>query len=718
MSKSIKSLALLISVSAFALPGFTQQVVLDGQTRAGPLVLFPSVSDPNEYYYAATSARLARQGDLPRFGFTQYVRPDVSSESITADGTGGGIVTAVVELGATEEELDQARDALRDVNGSGQIIGPVTFSSGTLALVSSFAEPGSETTTTVLGIGNAPLLEGNMAAVSMRLTREGAQELAGNFGRAQPDISFSFNMEVEGYRAPKQARIEANFDRIYEHQAFEAGVATPYLQAEIELAFDDLRRQGAIQITQIGEDEKMEELISTAYERLIDIIFQKAESTGVNQVQQLAAAASGNSDESLLDKANALLERRRDEADEANEGIRARNAARGERAARASQTERRNTEATSTAETAEISQSEMNSRAEAARARATQAEADAERLRGEGNEEEAEAAEQSAALFRRQAENFENMSTERGQDASAARERTTQQPSGESEDSSDSSSDPEEEMESEQQAVPIAIVASYRMKRVRESGTYRIDLNKYTADKLDLRFDAPLDDMTAYRDDDRIFGIVDLANTAFRQREVPVFIDGLNQADFGEYINFATILLEKERGGRTTTDEVRIDRLNFQQNANNFKLVYNKLLDEDLDDFLSYRYKILWNFFGGTATETDWIESEESGIGLAPPLQRRTVFLEGAADTLADEGVRSVEVKIYYDLYGEESVIRESLRPDASGGISQPLTFMLPADSYEYAYEITWRMDDRSRRETGRIPSEDSTLYLDEVPEA
>src|SRR5207245_3364301 len=111
-------------------------------------------------------------------------------------------------------------------------------------------------------------------------------------------------MELTGYRSPHRALIEANFDQIYEHKAFEAGVATKYLAAEIKAAFDDLRREGGIKVTQVGEDEKMEALVTTAYNKITDMMFSPIGGTGTPDLASLNGAGG---QPSLLDKATKML---------------------------------------------------------------------------------------------------------------------------------------------------------------------------------------------------------------------------------------------------------------------------------------------------------------------------------------------------------------------------------------------------------------------------
>ena len=265
-------------------------------------MFFPDVKDSNAYYYAPTRARLATGSTgKPQFSFLRYVE-NVRSEESAREGTGGGIVHALVELGVSDEERENAaRELARQVAGA-VVDGPVVFRSGRFGLVSSFQAENGEFTRQVVGLGTAPILEGNKAAISIQLTVEGAKILWQSFQTATPDVSFMFEMEIAGYRAPKTALIEADLDRIYEHSAFQAGVATTYLQGEITDAFDDLHRSGAIRVTQVGEDASLESLLASAYSKLIELVFQPE--TGAAPV----VVAAGH--KSALDRASERLEQR------------------------------------------------------------------------------------------------------------------------------------------------------------------------------------------------------------------------------------------------------------------------------------------------------------------------------------------------------------------------------------------------------------------------
>ena len=688
---------------------YAQEIILDRQVRAGDLILMPSISNPNEYRYIPDEAGLEERDDGTKvFSFLRYIEPNVTADSDNKEGAGGGVVHAVVKLQVDEETLDDARRELRRVNPQGEIVGPVTYSSGTFALVSSFAEAGSEFTDTVVGVGQAPVLEGGTAAVSLKLTKKGTQVLWESFNTAAPDISFSFNMDIEGYRSPKRAILEADFEKVYTHQAFNAGVATPYLQAEIEAAFEDLRNSGAIRLTQIGDDESLNALIQSAYERLRDVIFEPASSTGSTD---FAALANANQ-ESYLDKASTLLQQNRTEARQENDAIRRRNAERAERENAANEASEQAESSSRVATTNTAAAASSRARAERFRAMAQEY----RRVAGETEDEEqrqrtltsAQGLETLAQEAESEAEQYDGRAQE------AERNRTQAQNTVEENEETEQSQGDYEET----QSLPsLAIVASYKMKRVRQEGTYRIDLNKYTAGSISHRFDENIGDLRADLNNENIFRTVDLSQSAFQQREIPVYLDGLNIDDFGRYINFVTVSLRKRHeNGDETIDEVIIDRQNFQQTANNFKLSYRRLGDNDNARFLNYDTRVTWSFVGDAQVVDDWETRNASGISLSPPLERRTLFVEGDPAILAEENVRSVDLKIYYKLGDREYSVANTYRIRSSDGVSSELHFMLPRGVYDYEYEASWRLRGGETRTTGRRSSQASTIYVDEVP--
>jgi hypothetical protein len=642
--------------SVVAAAAQAQQIVIDKPVRAGVLVFFPDVSDPTAYYYAPTKARLATGATgMPQFSFLRYVENVRNATEEVREGEGGGIVHAVVELGATDEERQEAeRELGRKVSGA-KSMGPVIFKSGKFGLVSSFQAENGQLATRVVGLGTAPILEGGKAAISIQLTRLGAKILWESFQTATPDITFMFEMEMTGFRSPKRAIIEAELDRVYEARQFQLGVATTYVQAEITDAFDDLYQSGAIKLTQVGEDEKMEGLIQAAYSKLTELIFAPA---GGQQAQQLANLGPGR--KSALDRASELLEKRRTEVREDNARIRQENAA-----------YRRRQEAAAAAAAS------INS----AVANATPADDRATVDLARGNAVRATATATAPAT---------PPTAQGGPD----------------------------EIQQTQDLPSFAAVVTYEMKKSRQRGHYRVDLNKYTADTLSLRFDENIGDLRRYQDNDAVFRSVNLDDPLYRQREVIASLTGVQDKDFQDYLAFVSLQLRKKHeSGDESLEEVRVDRKKFNELGNSFKLVYGWKGDNDRRKWQDYEYRTLWGFNVGETQEDAWQKAGFNAIALAPPFQKRTLQLEGLKAPLEAAQVRSVSVQIFSKVGGSERTEQVTLNT-MGGELSKTIDFVQPAGQQEYEYEIKWRLRGNKTLATGRQKTDQDILYLDEIPEA
>jgi hypothetical protein len=695
-------------------PAQAQEILLDEPVRAGELTLFRSLGDESTYFYVLDKPRLATDASgSPQFSFLRYVQ-NVRGGADPLEGEGGGILHALVTLSVSAEQLRDAERALQRLRPGARIQGPVVFKAGKFALVSSFTDASGNLTTRVVGLGNAPLLDGEKAAVSMQLTKLGSKLLWESFHSPTPDISFSFEMDLQGYRAPKRAVIEADFDQIYEHQGFAAGLASTYLAAEIKGAFDDLRRTGAIKVEQVGEDERLGQLVTTAYNKIAEIMFQPVQGTGTPDLAGLAGAAGvgggGGGGTSVLDRAGTMLASARREASDENRAIRERNEARRRAEADAAgardSADRLGAQATAAEQRADsLGRRAALGRARAERLREQAAAATSEDVRGSLTEA-AEAAERSAATLDEQ--------------AGAAREEATalRAQVGPAESAAGRREAAVEEAEEEVAAPAFAIVAAYEMKRVRQRGTFRIDLNKYTSETLTLRFDENIGDLRSRLNDNAVFRQVNLDDPLYRQREIVAFVDGLSAGNFGEYVNFVDVQMRKvHAGGAQTLDEVRIDRNNFNREGNAFTLLYGWKNDDERNRqaWLNYEYKTLWSFFGGSQVEGPWQRADAGTINLVPPYQKRVVAVEADPARLAEAQVRSITVKIYYRLGEREMVRQVSLNP-ARNMLSVPVEFMLPAESFEYDYEVSWRLSGNRSVSSGRQTTSEAVLFVDELP--
>ncbi|MEO0330107.1 MAG: hypothetical protein AAF223_00250 [Bacteroidota bacterium] len=275
-----------------------QHLMLDPITRAGDLTLLSDYQNPNEFYYVVDQPQIAQdeQGNL-RFQFMKYAK------NTNKGVIGGGIVKVVISLSVSDEQIQEAEREIRRTNPQAIIKGPAMWREGTVALHCNLTQAKGKKSRKVLGVGNAPILDEQQTALSFQLDQLGAEILWESFQNPTPDVSIAFEMKLDGYRPPLKAKIEANFDQIYEHESFKAGVATPMLTADIHAAFDELRESKAITISQWGADGKMESIIDKAYAKLIDMMFKPAKGSGAAKVRQTSAARGGTS---MSDRAQAL----------------------------------------------------------------------------------------------------------------------------------------------------------------------------------------------------------------------------------------------------------------------------------------------------------------------------------------------------------------------------------------------------------------------------
>jgi hypothetical protein len=217
----------------------------------------------------------------------------------------------------------------------------------------------------------------------------------------------------------------------------------------------------------------------------------------------------------------------------------------------------------------------------------------------------------------------------------------------------------------------------------------------------------------------KCFREVNLDDPFWKQREVMLFIDGMDAEQFGKYINFVTVSLKKDHGeDAATVDEQKIAQKDFNAAGNAFRLMYGwkNRGDDDRTQWLQYQYKTVWSFFGGHQVVQEWAPSDQPALNLAPPFHPVSVSVEANPTLLANAQVRLVTVKFYYDYGAGEKMEQAVLRADDKN-LAQRVDFMLKPNQYDYGYEVIWRLSGNRTMSTGRLTANDVVLYVDEIPE-
>ncbi len=279
--------------------GFSQEVMLDKMEKCGDLICYPEMKDSNNYYYLPDQPKIAVKDGKPQFSFLKYARTEVTGKAGTGQAQGGGIVHFLVTYGVSENRIKNAERDLQQRHPDAKIAGPIVYRKGNFALITSFME-GSETTTKTVAVGKAPLMEGQKTAVSIALTREGAELLWASFQTDTPDISLVFDMEFAGIREPYEATLEADWSSIAKHDRIQAGFKYKWFGADVDMMFQELRQTGAIKITTKGENDVMDRILESANEKLLKVMFDPVTS------DDLTRAAAEPSYDSLNQAAKML----------------------------------------------------------------------------------------------------------------------------------------------------------------------------------------------------------------------------------------------------------------------------------------------------------------------------------------------------------------------------------------------------------------------------
>lgn len=596
----------------FSNPSNAQKVLLDEGIRAGELQFFPVLGAENNYYYLLDKVRIARKNGQPQFSFIKYTKVDRDNPDSKGKSEAGGFLHALVEFHIPEEMKKEAERALRRVNPSAKILGPAIYESGKVAVISAMQdEKEGKYIKKVVGVGNAPILEGQKMAIGMELSRDGAEILMTAFEMPASQISLAFDMSLQGYRSPKKIKIEASFDKIYSHKTFEAAAVTPVFAAELNKAYEDLRASEHIKVTFQGEDEGLEKAFDVVYGKLTKLLFEPLGTNGTPNLDQLNSKQGGQ--KSMLDRMSGMLNTARQEAKQ-------------------------------------------------------QAKEMIEFVKADPKRKDIDYGAINYHLNRIYMESL------------------SENEDGET-----------KKQEIDVEIPELAMGFSYRLKKIRKKGTYKVDLEKYGTGTLSFPFSENLS--ISPQDCPSCFRVVNLDNLFGKQKEISVQLDGLNEADFKNYINFVNVKLRKtHENGEVSFDEVSIDRIKFNQAANNYRLVYGTGSgDQDAALWNEYDYQINWNFFGGQSIESDWLKGSKNRISLSPPLLRKNISFEADKENMTQLGVRSIIIQTFYkdQLYAEKRI-------NTSKDIfEESITAIVPKQGNTgFQYEISWFFRDGDKNFT------------------
>jgi hypothetical protein len=207
----------------------------------------------------------------------------------------------LVAYDVPQDMVRRAQSELQRQKPGAVLKGAVGYTDGTFNLVTAVTDPEAGMLRRVVGVGNAPVMSGHKAAVSMHLTPAGAMLLWESFQQRTPDVSVNFEMTVSGYRNPVEAEMTFDYARIHRTIEIEAGIEMKYIEADVDVMLGKMVDNGAIKIELKGAPpEQWEEVQKLGLELAKHHLFEDLGAAPLDQLRE-ATRSSGTSRRSAVE---------------------------------------------------------------------------------------------------------------------------------------------------------------------------------------------------------------------------------------------------------------------------------------------------------------------------------------------------------------------------------------------------------------------------------
>jgi hypothetical protein len=260
------------------------------------LALFADHIDPKRVFYIPTRPRLARTGSTSELSFVKFREADAANGGV-------GLLSFTTELAATEQQLEQAKDALVRLGVAEPLLVQVPWAGGKAVFAAALQE-GDGFVEKMYSEVTPDLIATNRAMFSALLTEEGARLVEALIAAEGPSpLGVRYELEYDGLRPALDVHVRADYQRIYKELSwgFQFGVAYDGIgvRASVESATQKLMESGAIQIEvlQFTDDADLRARVDEAIRWLQDKILEDFFKTSLqppaqeNLLQQAVDAA-------------------------------------------------------------------------------------------------------------------------------------------------------------------------------------------------------------------------------------------------------------------------------------------------------------------------------------------------------------------------------------------------------------------------------------------
>ncbi|PCJ95641.1 MAG: hypothetical protein COA45_12075 [Zetaproteobacteria bacterium] len=281
------------------------------------VILYPDHQDPLMFYYSAGKPRIARYSNddlmYALFLYRDILEHSAFEGTTIPDEMGAGFLTLGVDCGRSEDELDDARDALADIlNKEPEDIklAPIPYKDGTVSLIGLDIKDSENITIPAVTdnrpqfvrnvmAASTPALLGDLRSIfSVSLSEKGAAFMAGVHGSGALPFGVSYDLTFEGLRPSIDVTITADTSQIRTY--FGGGISGQYqfFKADISAGIEKMHRDGKvkIQITSQQTGAAAERSKKFALDLFKERIIQDLFNPGLPGVPPQAANIADNAD--------------------------------------------------------------------------------------------------------------------------------------------------------------------------------------------------------------------------------------------------------------------------------------------------------------------------------------------------------------------------------------------------------------------------------------
>ena len=277
MNKPILILVLIGWLPCFAL--FAQSIHIERGVEAAGLWCFPSLANPNIYYYLPNEIRLVESEGVPEFSMRRYINNSSGDKrpgkAVNAT-TGGTQLSILLEYYSPPKTVALAEKYLRKKlqNANLQLAGALIFDTGKYVLFSSTLQLDGSKKNRLLVSGNTTALDGSKIPFSIHLGPEKTDSVLECLSRESSDIGILFDLTFSGWSESYQAELEVNWSEIYKQDLCKGHPGIPVFQTEVEELVNGLIATNAINLRTNAVDEEMTRLREVVYSQVTQLLFE------------------------------------------------------------------------------------------------------------------------------------------------------------------------------------------------------------------------------------------------------------------------------------------------------------------------------------------------------------------------------------------------------------------------------------------------------------